>query len=547
MGRLKEFEQSCLHAADTAEVRLLSLLKDNAETEYGKQHHFADIQSISDYKKNVPLSTFDDYEASVSRMRHGEKNILTAYPISFYAHTSGTVGASKLIPVSDRAERINRDYCSLSSEVYADYLSGKPASMPDRPKILYLLTARESFTPDGTQITNFSGKLCFDRKDALFRQAVKPELIFCNEPMDFQYLFAFYALKETEVIIIAAPFMSAVGDFFCYIEKHWGKLCRDIEEGVLRPDERTSVSLLEHLSEELKPAPERADELRRLFSRGFDHPVASDVWPCLSYVGGIGAASFSSYTIIVQRFIGSIPIYMATYSASEGIFGVSVKMNCPEYLMVPEAGFFEFICEEDMELPEGEIMLRTLGMNELIPGKRYEMVVTNLSGFYRYRIGDVVTVKGYNGQTPVICFSYRRHQILNIAGEKTHEDMIQYSINSLKEQADINIVEWSVCADYSTSPARYLFFLETDPEVEPENREKMQSLLEKGLAEASEYYAHYRQEKKLGSLELIFLQPQTYALYRDIQIWNGASPNQLKPVHVINNPKTEAFFRGLKI
>ena len=62
-----------------------------------------------------------------------------------------------------------------------------------------------------------------------------------------------------------------------------------------------------------------------------------------------------------------------------------------------------------------------------------------------------------------------------------------------------------------------------------------------------DYYAQYRQDGKLGPLELILLQPQTFALYRDIQIWNGASPNQLKPVHVISTPNAEAFFRGLKI
>jgi len=81
----------------------------------------------------------------------------------------------------------------------------------------------------------------------------------------------------------------------------------------------------------------------------------------------------------------------------------------------------------------------------------------------------------------------------------------------------------------------------------PDGLRVIRDLLDEKLAEASEYYAHYRQEKKLGPLELILLQPQTFALYRDVQVWNGASPNQLKPIHVITNPKTEAFFRGLKI
>ena len=53
MGMLKNFEQSCMHAADNAQKRLLSILKDNADTEYGKKYHFSDISSVSEYKKQV--------------------------------------------------------------------------------------------------------------------------------------------------------------------------------------------------------------------------------------------------------------------------------------------------------------------------------------------------------------------------------------------------------------------------------------------------------------------------------------------------------------
>jgi len=546
MGLMMTFEQSCLDAADTAQKRLLSILRDNAKTEYGKKHHFPEIHSISDYKKQVPFSVFEDYEASVDRMMHGEKNVLTAYPISFYAHTSGTLRAPKHIPFTERAAGIVRAYGSFSDEVYGEYLSGTTPRMPSEPKMLYLATAQEEYAPDGTQITNFSGKFLLEHREELQRIAVKPELIFCGEQIDLPYLFAFYALKEKGIICIQAPFMSAVSDFFCYIEKHWKDLCRDIEEGVLRPDERTSSILLDRLSTDLHPDPERAGMLREIFSKGFDRPVAAEVWPSLCYVQAIGAAGFSSFTRIVRRFVGEIPIHMSVYAASEGLFGIAVKMNSPEYAMIPETGYYEFIPEEDADLPEEMLREHTLEMNQLLPGKKYEMVVTNLSGFYRYRIGDVVTVNGYYGQTPVICFSYRRHQILNITGEKTHEDMIQSVMNSMEACAGINIVEWSACADYSASPARYLLFMETDPEIEPEKVEEMRILLETKLSEVSEYYAQYRQDKKLGPMELVFLQPQTFALYRDIQIWKGASPNQLKPIHVIDNPKTEAFFRGLQ-
>jgi len=111
MEQLKILKQSCQNAADISQKRLLSILKDNAGTEYGIEHHFSEIRSISDYKKQIPFSVFDDYKESVDRMMRGEKNVLTAYPISFYAHTSGTIGASKHIPFTERTAEIVRALC----------------------------------------------------------------------------------------------------------------------------------------------------------------------------------------------------------------------------------------------------------------------------------------------------------------------------------------------------------------------------------------------------------------------------------------------------
>ena len=39
--------------------------------------------------------------------------------------------------------------------------------MPSAPKMLYLATAREGHAPDGTQITNFSGRFIIEHKEEL--------------------------------------------------------------------------------------------------------------------------------------------------------------------------------------------------------------------------------------------------------------------------------------------------------------------------------------------------------------------------------------------
>ena len=64
-------------------------------------------------------------------------------------------------------------------------------------------------------------------------------------------------------------------------------------------------------------------------------------------------------------------------------------------------------------------------------GKLYELVVTNLSGLYRYRIGDVVKVMRFHNNCPVMEYQYRQGQILNVRAEKTSERVFYDALTSV--------------------------------------------------------------------------------------------------------------------
>jgi hypothetical protein len=55
---------------------LNTIIDDNKNTEYGKKYNFSQIKTIDYYKKNVPLTKYDDYEPYINRMFDGENNIL---------------------------------------------------------------------------------------------------------------------------------------------------------------------------------------------------------------------------------------------------------------------------------------------------------------------------------------------------------------------------------------------------------------------------------------------------------------------------------------
>ena len=61
--------------------------------------------------------------------------------------------------------------------------------------------------------------------------------------------------------------------------------------------------------------------------------------------------------------------------------------------------FFSFFsCEEQP---------KTLLIDEVEKGKKYELVLTLKSGFYRYRFGDVIEVVGHHENCPVVEVCYR--------------------------------------------------------------------------------------------------------------------------------------------
>lgn len=45
---------------------LFRLLKDNANTEYGKKYGFGEITTLEEFKARVPFSTYDDYAPTLS-------------------------------------------------------------------------------------------------------------------------------------------------------------------------------------------------------------------------------------------------------------------------------------------------------------------------------------------------------------------------------------------------------------------------------------------------------------------------------------------------
>ena len=108
---LAAFEQMAENPQQVNDNLLFEILEANKDTEYGKKYGFADIHTVEDYQKKVPVSVYDDYAGYILRMSEdGEENLITSGKVIHYNKSSGTVGNPKRIPLTEKAYAVLQKY-----------------------------------------------------------------------------------------------------------------------------------------------------------------------------------------------------------------------------------------------------------------------------------------------------------------------------------------------------------------------------------------------------------------------------------------------------
>ena len=540
---LRRMDAHSLDAMKSNEELLMRILSDNKDTEYGWKYGFSDIRSVREYQERVPYSTYDDYAPYIERMvKKGERDLITAYPVNQYAETSGSIGVQKRIPLTDRAMEVYQAYSgirmfALAQRHYRDVL-GKPLPVG---RGLNAMEVESGTMEDGTPKGSVSGSAIRKFKSVMPFFLTSPiPVIFPAGGMNMQYMKIRFALEDRNVSYMVSSFMTNLSDMLSFMKNNWEMIADDIENGTVNPDMVKDEESLKLILPYLKKRPKRAEELRKIFREGFDVPIVPKLWPKLSYVSAIGTGGFAVYSDKVKQFIGDIPVDYSVYAASEGIFASASAMNDPKYDLLTDSCFFEFL-PTDGSADEA----RPLTLDRLEVGKEYEIIITNLSGFYRYRIKDVVRVLGYHNTTPQITFAYRISQMVNLAAEKTTEEHLTNAVTEFSKAIGCEIDDYCLYIDYDVNPARYVLLIEPDHPLPTDRLEEYARIFEDKLCYANREYAGCRYDRSIGHPVVLLQQPETHALWREFKIYKGASPNQVKPVRILDAPQKEKFFFGM--
>ena len=546
---LAKIEATTKNPMKAQEKLLNKIIRKNKNCELGKKFGFADIHSMEEFRAKVPLTTYDDYDPLVDRMIHNkEKNLMYSGRNYRYCSSSGSVGKPKTLPKS-AFDLWNMQCIGFSCTVstaahYLKNVMGKKLP-PQMGPLVIVLTGHKL---EDDKMCNGAGQVPLTYLKPITR-------FFCTSPtsllypeqedkLDTAYLQLRFALENEKVSYIGSIVITLVTTMFDYLEENWQLLCDDIEKGIIGENVKITPELRKEYEKMFKPNPKRAAALRKEFEKGFDTPIAPRIWPRLTWAYGMIGSNLKVYVEKLRRFIGDdVPIHNMGYAAAEGFFAMPTELNVHDSVLIPYGIFFEFIpVNEDAEDEEETANPKTLLLNELEVGKRYEMVVTNSSGLYRYRMEDIVEVTRMHNNTPVIEFLYRKNLSMNVANEKTTTQMVDFSAKKTFERAGREFVGYSFYPDFSTNPPRYCMLTEIKGDISEEKRQEMIDILDEELKDVNEKYYKYRRWGMLNRPEILILNPNTYLDYKEMLRSQGVVLNQIKPVTVINSKPREEFF-----
>ncbi len=499
-----------------AQQRVLSeILAANAETAFGKRHGCASIRNATDYRRAVPVHTYEDLRADIEAQESSGEPRLTHQQPVYYNRTSGTVAAPKNIPVTAsglKRIRGNQQLAAYSFSRWPRLFGGKMFAVTG--------AAVEGHMPGGTPYGSASGLLYQNQPKLLRARYVLPAELTAIDDYDDRYLsMAVFGVAESRVTVAAMPNSSTLLRLLDIVNRRADELLRLVADGRL-PDGVPS-----ELGATLAPQPRRAAELgRRLETAG--KLGYADIWPGLAgLVTWTGGSCGVAIRNLNTTLTAGCAIIELGYVASE-VHG-TVNVDPWRNLCLPtlDQTFFEFAPRADWE---ADAETELLDLADLERDKDYYVIVTTADGLYRYDMNDIVRVNGRVHETPTLEFLQKGKGVTSITGEKLHEVQVLDTVGEALGKTGVEAEFFIVLADPAT--ASYTLYLEPRADVAPLPR--LAPLIDDALRTGNIEYDGKRASGRLGELRMRWLKRGAGDAFREHRVAGGQRDTQFKYLHL---------------
>jgi hypothetical protein len=523
LRHLAAFEQATHRPREVQEALLRRILSYQGDTDFGRSHGFRTIQSVADFRRQLPIAHYEYFEPYITRVRRGELRALLADScVHMFALTSGTTAARKYIPVT--------------SQYLADYrrgwnIWGMRTFRYDHPEaklrpIVQISSDWDEFrTEAGIPCGSVSG-LTAEMQNPIIRW------LYCvpactgriKDPEAKYYVVLRMSLpKRVGMVIAANP--STLVNLARAGDRHKESLIRDLYNGTLSQDLDIPGDIRNILAGPMRRRHRRrARELEEIIRRtGALYP--RDYWPSHCVLGNWTGGSVGTYLRQYPRYFGQTPIRDVGLIASEGRMTIPVADHTPSGVLDITSHYFEFIPEEEAD----RVRPPTLAAHEVEEGRKYFILPTTAFGLYRYDIQDLVRVTGFYNRTPLVEFLSKGAHFANITGEKLSEYHVTQAMDEVLRKLEQSLTSYSLAPCWNEEQPYYGLFVERDNFANWQEGLRLAQALDARLEEVNVEYASKRASRRLGPVRLEILPQGTWQEWDQKRLARtGGSPEQYK-------------------
>jgi len=490
----RRWRRMTTRVAQAQERVLERIVRPNAATSFGREHGLGTVRSVDDFRRSVPIRRYDDLAPWVDRIADGEAGVLTAEPVRRFGVSSGTTRASKLVPYTD----------SLLREFQAGIAPWAYHMFRRHPRLLagtsyWSITpvgARDAFSPGGVPVGFDDERRYLGRAGRWILDTTMPVpagVARIEEMERFRYATLRLLLEHESLAWVSVwnpTFLTLLLEPL--VERHEA-LLEDLAAGAISD----STGLPPDVLGAARARPERARRLREVIRRrGGLAPAARDedgrtlyeqVWPRLALVSCWADAAAADALPALREHLPNATVQRKGLVATEAF--VSFPLTDDVSALSLGSHFFEFCSADSSE--------RMRLAHELERGGTYSVVVTTGGGLYRYRLGDLVDVVGFERGCPLIRFVGREDGVVDLRGEKLNDRFVSERVRVVLERHGLDAAFWLVapCRD-GEEDLSYALFLEL---ARPTDGSELAGLSEDVDRELRGAY-HYDYCRRLGQL-----------------------------------------------
>tara|TARA_R110000868_G_scaffold28633_2_gene107212 strand:- start:68244 stop:69764 length:1521 start_codon:yes stop_codon:yes gene_type:complete len=256
-----------------------------------------------------------------------------------------------------------------------------------------------------------------------------------------------------------------------------------------------------------------------------------EIWPNLQ-VYTSGGVAFGPYEKSFKALLGKPITVIDTYLASEGFIAFQTRPETDAMKLATNSGiYFEFVPFQPKYITQDGSLTAdapSLTLSEVEKNQDYALVISTVSGAWRYLIGD--TIEFTDIERAEIKITGRTKFFLNTVGSQLSVNKLDAAVNHIEEVFNVKIPEYTLCAKRFDGEFYHSWYLGCESDL---NIDKVVAALDEHLKDANKNYKVAR-SKALKGVKVNMISPDVF--YE----WSGANKKkggQVKMERVMGEEK----------